>query len=130
MGQDVRRPLELLDHLAGLGLQRHTLVRRRGDGLREAARWKRAMATSAKAVPDITDLLQAAGEALDEADEPDDEMRFGARRPARAEEAERRQPLKKRLGPLPNTLRWRWCFRCHKRCGRVGTPGHSASAAG
>lgn len=45
-----------------------------------AARWKKAMASSSKAVPDITDLLQAAGEALEEANEPDAEMRFAPRR--------------------------------------------------
>ena len=49
-----------------------------------AARWKRAMAASAKAVPDITDLLQAAAEALEETSEPDAELRFAPRRLAKA----------------------------------------------
>ena len=54
-----------------------------------AARWKRAMATSSKAVPDITDLLQAAAEAIAEEAEPDEDVRLTARRLRKAVAAAR-----------------------------------------
>ena len=54
-----------------------------------AARWKRAMATSSKAVPDISDLLQAAAEAIAEEAEPDEDVRLTARRLRKAVAAAR-----------------------------------------
>ena len=54
-----------------------------------AACWERAMATSSKAVPDITDLLQAAAEAIAEEAEPDENVKLTARRLRKAVAAAR-----------------------------------------
>ena len=52
-----------------------------------AERWKRAMAKSTKAVPDLDDLVRAAAEALEEAEEPDASLRLLPRRLAKAIDA-------------------------------------------
>ena len=49
-----------------------------------AERWKRAMARSTNAVPDLDDLVRAAAEALEEADEPDESLHLMPRRIAKA----------------------------------------------
>jgi hypothetical protein len=51
---------------------------------RAAERWKRAMARSTNAVPDLDDLVRAAAEALEEADEPDESLHLMPRRIAKA----------------------------------------------
>ena len=51
---------------------------------RAAERWKRAMARSTNAVPDLDDLVRAAAEALEEADEPDESLHLLPRRIAKA----------------------------------------------
>lgn len=58
---------------------------------KSAARWKRAMARSTKAVPDLDDLVRAAAEALEEADEPDESLRLLPRRLLKAIDSIREQ---------------------------------------